>query len=118
MPRPLYPVRTVFVPRSVGWCETLPSIICTVVPASCGVLFGHCWMWCVISAALVMFALFRLFCFCRRNYGFPPTANDPVPILFGPGLESQQTVSEVPSVYTQHIHSAYATRERAQLATA
>ncbi|CAM9166452.1 unnamed protein product [Ascophyllum nodosum] len=26
-----------------------------------------------------------------RNYGFPPTAKDPVPILFGPGLESQQT---------------------------
>lgn len=27
-----------------------------------------------------------------RTYGFPPTAKDPVPILFGPGLSSQQTV--------------------------
>eukprot|EP00752_Nemacystus_decipiens_P009414 g8417.t1 len=27
----------------------------------------------------------------KRNYGFPPTANEPIPILFGPGLESQQT---------------------------
>ncbi|CAM9142326.1 unnamed protein product [Ectocarpus sp. 6 AP-2014] len=26
-----------------------------------------------------------------RNYGFPPSAKDPIPLLFGPGLESQQT---------------------------
>ncbi|CAN0100971.1 unnamed protein product [Scytosiphon promiscuus] len=26
-----------------------------------------------------------------RKYGFPPSAKDPIPILFGPGLESQQT---------------------------
>ncbi|CAM9355556.1 unnamed protein product [Discosporangium mesarthrocarpum] len=27
----------------------------------------------------------------HRNYGFPTSAREPVPILFGPGLESQQT---------------------------
>lgn len=38
--------------------------------------------------------IFPLSALSRRNYGFPPTANEPIPILFGPGLESQQTVSE------------------------
>jgi hypothetical protein len=27
----------------------------------------------------------------HKTYGFPSTALEPVPILFGPGLESQQT---------------------------
>lgn len=41
-----------------------------------------------LAVAVLSFVLYR------RNYGFPPTANEPIPILFGPGLESQQTVSE------------------------